>query len=78
MTVMPEQEPDDFTLIDGIGPALQKRLRGFGVRYFSDLAALDADGIERLAAQLELDDEIVQSDWVGQAARLASLHGSSL
>jgi NAD(P) transhydrogenase subunit alpha len=74
----PEQEPDDFTLIDGIGPALQKRLRGFGVRYFSDLAALDADGIERLAAQLELDDEIVQSDWVGQAARLASLHGSSL
>lgn len=67
-----EREPDDFTVIDGIGPALQKRLRAFSVRYYSDLASLDALGIEQLAAQLELDDEVIQGDWVGQAARLVS------
>ncbi len=72
-----DREPDDFTVINGIGPALQKRLRGFGVRYFSDLAALDADGIERLSAQLELDDEMTEGDWVGQAARLVSSNSSS-
>lgn len=64
------EEPDDFTLIDGIGPALQSRLRDFGLRRYSDLAELDANGIEQLAAQLELDDEIREGDWVGQAQQL--------
>lgn len=72
-----EREPDDFTLIDGIGPALQTRLRGFGVRYYSDLATLDADGVERLSAQLELEDEIEQGNWVGQARRLVASGGPS-
>lgn len=61
---------DDFTAIDGIGPALQGRLRDFGFRRYADLATLDADRLERLTLQLELDDEIERGDWVGQAQRL--------
>ena len=62
---------DDFTRIDGVGPALAGRLRGFGYRRFDEIAALDAAGLERLAVRLELDDEAVAGDWRGQCARLA-------
>ena len=63
---------DDFTAIDGVGPALATRLRGFGYRRFDEIAALDDAGLERLAVQLELDDEAVAGDWRGQAGRLAA------
>jgi len=61
---------DDLTLIDGIGPALQGRLRDFGYLRFADLSVLDTARIERLTLQLELDDEVERGDWVGQARRL--------
>jgi len=61
---------DDLTLIDGIGPALQGRLRDYGYLRYDDLARLDAEHVERLTLQLELDDEIERGDWVGQARRL--------
>lgn len=61
---------DDLTVIDGIGPALQGRLYAFGVEQLSVLAELDAKARERLAVQLELDDEIERDDWSGQAREL--------
>lgn len=70
-------EPDDLTQIDGIGPALQSRLRDFGLRHYTDIASLDEEGVERLAAQLELEDEIVDGDWVGQAQRLVNVRSSA-
>ncbi len=68
-------EPDDFTAIDGIGPALQTRLRDFGLRFYADLAGLDDEGVEKLTVQLELDDEIERGNWVGQAQALARRNG---
>ena len=63
---------DDLTVIDGVGPALQERLYAFGVTRLETIAALDEPGRRRLAVQLELDDEIEDGDWAGQArARLA-------
>ncbi|MBX2838744.1 MAG: NAD(P)(+) transhydrogenase (Re/Si-specific) subunit alpha [Gammaproteobacteria bacterium] len=61
---------DDFTVIDGIGPALQSKLYEFGYFQYNDLASLDTDAIETLDGQLELDGHIERDDWVGQAARL--------
>lgn len=61
---------DELTLIDGVGPALQQRLYAFGFRQFLQLAELDDDGLEKLSVQLELDDEIREQDWRGQARRL--------
>lgn len=61
---------DDMTQIDGVGPALQGRLYAFGFRLLSQLAQLDAEGVQRLTIQLELGDEIEEQNWVGQAKRL--------
>jgi predicted flap endonuclease-1-like 5' DNA nuclease len=42
--------PDDLTVIKGIGPAVQNKLRALGITTFADLAAADPD---RLLAQLK-------------------------
>ncbi len=61
---------DDLTLIDGVGPALQERLYAFGFNNFEDIASLDAQGVEKLAVQLELDDEVEKQAWPAQASAL--------
>lgn len=61
---------DDFTVIDGIGPALQNRLYAYGVKQYSQLASLDADGIHRLEVQLELENHEALVEWVAEAAQL--------
>ncbi len=71
--VEPVLAVDDLTQIDGIGPALQGRLNAFGFRRLTQLAELDEQGIEKLAVQLELSEEIKQQDWVGQARQLVEI-----
>ena len=39
--------PDDLTVIKGIGPAVQNKLRALGITTFADLAAADPDTILR-------------------------------
>jgi large subunit ribosomal protein L21 len=41
----PERVADDLTVIKGIGPAVQKKLRGLDIITFSDLAKADADAL---------------------------------
>lgn len=64
---------DDFTVIPGVGSAINRRLHAAGVDHFRDLAALGADRLTRL-----LDDipglsveKISNADWIGRAAMLA-------
>lgn len=48
---VPEEEvgPDDLTVLKGIGPAVQAKLRSLGIATFRDLAAADPDALtERL------------------------------
>ena len=76
----PDEAPaDDFTAIDGVGPALATRLRGFGYRRFADIAGLDDAGLERLAVQLELDDEraALAGEWRERARRLVAARGEA-
>lgn len=63
---------DDFTVLDGVGPALSRRLRGFGYRRYAEIAELDDAGIERLAAQLELDDDRCAPEWRERCRRLVA------
>jgi predicted flap endonuclease-1-like 5' DNA nuclease len=37
--------PDDLTVIKGIGPAVQRKLRSLGITTFWDLATADADDL---------------------------------
>ena len=60
-------ETDDLTLIDGVGPALQERLYAFGYTRWADLAELNDEAAEKLSIQLELDDQIKEQNWSGQA-----------
>src|SRR5438876_1103452 len=64
---------DDLKLINGIGPADEKRLNDVGIFTFAQLAALSpADiaaavtGISGLTAE-----RIIKQDWIGQARKLA-------
>ncbi len=64
------REPDDLTLIDGVGPALQERLFAFGFLNLQQLAELDSVSADKLAIQLELGDEFEINNWIEQARQL--------
>jgi len=65
---------DDLKLINGIGPAVEKRLNGVGIFTFAQLAALSpADVAAAVASLAGLSAErIVKQDWIGQARKLAA------
>ena len=64
-----ELPKDDLTRIEGVGPALQSKLNEFGYYRFADLAVLNADAVETLDRQLELDGHIEARGlgWSGNA-----------
>lgn len=65
---------DDLKLINGIGPAVEKRLHGVGVFTFAQLAVLSSADIA--AAVVDLSglsaERITRQDWIGQARKLAA------
>lgn len=64
---------DDLKLINGIGPAVEKRLNGVGIFTFAQLAALLPADISAAVADLAglSSERIIKQDWIGQARRLA-------
>jgi len=72
--VAAEPEPtgdDDLKAIKGIGPAMEKRIKGAGITTWAQLADLDDDGIESLAAEIRVSaDKIKRDEWVDQAREL--------
>lgn len=66
---------DDLTQLKGIGPGLEKALRGAGVTTFAQIAAWTEADIRAIAPVLRARPERIQrEDWVGKAQRL--LQGS--
>jgi len=69
---------DDFKLIKGIGPAIERRLHEAGVTAFAQLAALPLDGLVALVDGAGVSSErIVREDWIGRAGELASISAES-
>jgi amino acid transporter/predicted flap endonuclease-1-like 5' DNA nuclease len=60
---------DDITLVDGIGPQLQKLLATEGIRSLRDLSKLSASAITSLDSKIPRDADQI-SDWVKQAKDL--------
>lgn len=60
-------QPDDLKLINGIGPALEKKLNASGIFSFRDLATLSEADIERIEAAIKFAGRIHREDWLGQA-----------
>lgn len=67
----PKGEPDDLKQISGVGPVLEKKLHGFGVTQFAQVAAFSKKDIDALDEALSFKGRIERDDWVGQAAKLA-------
>jgi hypothetical protein len=67
-------EIDDLKLINGIGPAVERRLHGVGIYTFAQLAALSPADIAAAVADLAglSAERIIKQDWIGQARKLAS------
>ena len=69
---------DDFKLINGIGPAIERRLHEVGLTTFAQLAALSPDGLATLVEGAGVSPErIVKQDWIGRAGELASVSTES-
>jgi predicted flap endonuclease-1-like 5' DNA nuclease len=63
-----EVVPDDLTVIRGIGPAIQEKLRALGITTFSDLARADPKLLtERLKGSQPISEARVRG-WI-EAAR---------
>jgi large subunit ribosomal protein L21 len=61
---------DDISLIGGIGPVLKKKLDAAGYGSLASIAALKADDIAKLDADLKLGGRIERDEWVEQAKEL--------
>lgn len=66
----PEGEPDDLSLIGGVGDALAAKLNGLGVYHFRQIAAFTPEDVARVDAELNFKGRIEREDWIGQAKEL--------
>jgi Helix-hairpin-helix domain len=67
-------EINDLKLINGIGPAVERRLHGVGIYTYAQLAALSPADVASAVAGIGglTSERIIKQDWIGQARRLAS------
>ena len=69
-----EYDRDNLTLIEGVGPFLEKKLNDIGIFSFAQIAALSTEEIQQLTRNIgHIPGRIEQDDWVGQAAKLNTL-----
>jgi NADH-quinone oxidoreductase subunit E len=63
---------DDLKRISGIGPRLEKVLRGRGISTYAQIAGLSASALKKIDDELGLEGRVVRDDWAGQARALAA------
>lgn len=73
LRVPKEDEISDLTLIQGIGPAISRKLYAMGVYSFKQISQFDKKAIDQVGKALKyFPDRIMRDDWVGQARKLSS------
>jgi predicted flap endonuclease-1-like 5' DNA nuclease len=65
-------EPDDLTLLVGIGPKLAAGLAAHGVTSFAQIAAWTQEDLAKFDAALSLKGRAVRDAWIAQATRHAA------
>lgn len=66
-----EDEISDLTQIQGIGPAISRKLYAMGVYSFKQISEFDKKTIDQVGKALKyFPDRIIRDDWVGQARKL--------
>ena len=61
---------DDISLIDGVGPAYQKKFEAAGISTFKQIDELDDAAVEKLNEEQDFKGKIVSGEWVEQAKEL--------
>ncbi len=73
LRVPKEDEISDLTMIQGIGPAISRKLYAMGVYSFKQISQFDKKTIDQVGKALKyFPDRIIRDDWVGQARKLSS------
>lgn len=67
-------EKDDLTLINGVGPFIEKKLNEIGIYTYEQISTWDVETVDLVTKQIEFfPGRIQQDNWVGQAAKLQKL-----
>lgn len=64
------RDSSNLSLIAGIGPTIEKKLRGAGITSWEQIAGWTAEQIETLDKELALRGRITREEWVEQAKEL--------
>jgi len=74
------QTVDDFKQVNGIGPAVEKRLHAAGIVNYAQLARTKPKKLASLLTSLVgfSAERIITQDWIGQARRLAADAGETI
>lgn len=63
---------DDLKRISGLGPKIETKLNGLGIKTLAEIAGWSAEEAARVDAELGLDGRVTRDDWVGQANALTT------
>jgi len=73
LRVPKEDEISDLTQIQGIGPAISRKLYAMGIYSFKQISQFDQNMINQVGKALKyFPDRILRDDWVGQARKLTN------
>ncbi|MCX2724285.1 50S ribosomal protein L21 [Roseibium salinum] len=62
---------DDLKKLNGLGPAIAKKLNEAGITTFAQIAAMTAEDVDRVEEELSLKGRFERDNWVEQAKELA-------
>ena len=65
-----ELDTSNLSLISGIGPTIEKKLRAAGVQTWNDIAAWTDADVEKWNTELKLANRATREEWVEQANEL--------
>jgi large subunit ribosomal protein L21 len=66
----PAVDASNLSLISGVGPAIEKKLRAAGIESWNDIAAWDDAAIAKWDEELKLGGRATKEEWVEQAKEL--------
>jgi large subunit ribosomal protein L21 len=68
--VAPAIDASNLSLISGVGPALEKKMRAAGITSWNDIAAWDDAALAKWDEELGLKGRATREEWVEQAKEL--------
>lgn len=73
----PDGQPDDLTLISGVGPRIQTILNDFGIWHFSQIADWSPENEAWIDTQLNFAGRVSREGWVQQARDLVAANAKA-